>query len=314
MLRKIGCVLIAFVYAALLASVPMEGMMDRDNYLDMARVSPLILVRYFGRGILDVLTNEPVWLGINSLLSFFLEPDVIVRIIVFFSAFTVAYLVLKHSKQHFILLILLLLFPMVIKNFIVHLRQGLAIAFFAIGWFASGRKTKYFFYALSPLIHSSFFLILPLMLLREILTKLRFAIDIKAIAYVLAGIGIGFGVVLLADILGARQAETSAVMDSQISGVGFVMWTLIALLFVLQGRRFLDKNTFVIGALLFYLATYFLTPIAGRVFESAVLFVVLAGLTLTGYRKYGFVLIILAFTLVFFVMRLGQPLMGYGAT
>lgn len=103
-------------------------------------------------------------------------------------------------------------------------------------------------------------------------------------------------------------------MDSGVSGVGFVMWALIALLLVLQGRSFLDKNTFAIGALLFYLATYFLTPIAGRLFESAVLFVLLAGLTLTSYRKYGFMLIILAFTLVYFIMKLGQPLMGFGTT
>lgn len=314
MLRKIGCLLIALIYASLLASVPMEGLMDRDNYLNAARVSPLILAHYFDQGILVGLTNEPVWLGINSILGFFLEPDVVVRIVVFFSAFTVAYLVLKHSKQHFILLILVLLFPLVIKNFVVHLRQGVAIAFFAIGWFASGKKTKYVFYAMSPLIHSSFFLILPLMFLREVLTRLHFSIDVKAIVYVFAGVTIGIFIGFLAALLGARQAETTAAMGSDVSGVGFVMWALIALLLLLQGRSFLDKNAFAIGALLFYLATYFLTPIAGRVFESAVLFVVLAGLALTGYRKYGFVLIILAFTLGYFIMRLGQPLMGFGAT
>lgn len=314
MLREIGCLLIALFYASLLASLPMEGLMDRDNYLNAARVSPLTLAHYFDQGILVGLTNEPVWLGINSILGFSLEPDVVVRIAVFFSAFTVAYLVLKHSNQHFILLILVLLFPLVIKNFIVHLRQGVAIAFFAIGWFASGKKTKYVFYTMSPLTHSSFFLILPLMFLREVLTRLRLAIDVKAIVYVLSGVTVGISIVFLASLLGARQADTTALMDSGVSGVGFVMWALIALLLVLQGRSFLDKNTFAIGALLFYLATYFLTPIAGRLFESAVLFVLLAGLTLTSYRKYGFMLIILAFTLVYFIMKLGQPLMGFGTT
>lgn len=82
----------------------------------------------------------------------------------------------------------------------------------------------------------------------------------------------------MAALLGARQAQTTAVMGTDVSGVGFVMWALIALLLVLQGRSFLDMNTFAIGALLFYLSTYFLTPTVGRVFESAVLFVVLAGL------------------------------------
>lgn len=130
----------------------------------------------------------------------------------------------------------------------------------------------------------------------------------------MSGVTVGISIVFLASLLGARQADTTALMDSGVSGVGFVMWALIALLLVLQGRSFLDKNTFAIGALLFYLATYFLTPIAGRLFESAVLFVLLAGLTLTSYRKYGFMLIILAFTLVYFIMKLGQPLMGFGTT
>lgn len=60
MLREIGCLLIALFYASLLASLPMEGLMDRDNYLNAARVSPLTLAHYFDQGILVGLTNEPV--------------------------------------------------------------------------------------------------------------------------------------------------------------------------------------------------------------------------------------------------------------
>jgi hypothetical protein len=65
MLRDVGCLLIALIYASLLASLPMEGLMDRDNYLNAASVSQHNLSFYFGRGILDLLANEPVWHCIN---------------------------------------------------------------------------------------------------------------------------------------------------------------------------------------------------------------------------------------------------------
>lgn len=313
-MNRLICVVIALIYATLLAAIPMAGVIDRDNYLDMARVSPILIARNISNGILAVFTNEPVWLGLNSVLSFVLEPDIIVRLIIFFSAFTVAYLVLRHRKENVLLLLLFLLMPLVVKNFIIHLRQGLAIAFFMLGWFATSNKKKWLFLGLTPFIHSSFFLVLPLIVVGRLLLKLRFALDIRIIAYVVCGITVGVGVGVIAAALGARQANTTVNMEAGISGVGFVLWSLIAVLFFLQGKKFAKSYVAEFGILIFYLATYFLTPITGRVFESGVLIVLLAGLQLTGYRKYGFVLIILLFTTLYYLMRMQQPLLGYGAT
>ena len=138
--------LVAFVYASLLCSFPMDGLADRDNYLEMARVSPLIIARHFGQGVQALLANEPVWLAINSALGLIWGDEVVVRIIIFFSAFIVSYLLLVNNPKNFFWLLLLLIFPQVMKNFVIHLRQGLAIAVFMLGWFSSGNKKRFFFY------------------------------------------------------------------------------------------------------------------------------------------------------------------------
>ena len=174
-LQKMFFLLVALVYASLLCSFPMDGLADRDNYLDMARVSPLIIARHAGSGLQSLIANEPVWLAINSALGFLFEDEVVVRIIIFFSAFIVSYLLLINNPKNFFWLLLILVFPQVMKNFVIHLRQGLAIAVFMLGWFSSGNKKRVFFIGLTPFIHSSFFIIIAILLGNWLLKKLRAA-------------------------------------------------------------------------------------------------------------------------------------------
>lgn len=311
-MNRFICLAVALVYASFLTSIPMAGLKDRENYLDMAVGSLQILARNINNGVLFFFTNEPVWFGLNSLLGLIFEPEFVVQLIVFFSSFTVAYIVLRHGKANFLLLMLLLVMPLVVKNFIIHLRQGLAIAIFLLGWFSVARSRRWFFFLLTPFIHSSFFIVLPLLIFSRIALKLRFATDIRICLYASLGVAVGIGITVLAAALGARQATTTAKMDAGISGLGFVMWVMVTSLFLLQGRNFNKKYAAEFGFLFFYLATYFFTPITGRLFESTVILVLMAGLRLTSYRKYSFLSIIFLFTAVFFIIRIGQPLLGYG--
>ncbi|WP_083981783.1 EpsG family protein [Arsukibacterium ikkense] len=305
---------IAFLYAALLASFPMEGVMDRDNYLEMARVSPLILARHLGQGIHSLLANEPVWLAINSALGLMFADTVVVRIIVFFSAFSVAYLLLRHNPKNFFWLILVLIFPHVMKNFIVHIRQGLAIALFMIGWFSVGNKKRLFFIGISPFVHSSFFIIIAILLGGWVLKKIKAAPDIKLLLYLFVSLSLALLVTQLASLIGARQADTTAMMDEATSGIGFLFWSAILVILLLQGRRFLHQYTVATGVLIFYLASYFFTPIAGRVFESGILLVLLAVLATTGWRRIAVLTILLAFNAALMLVKYTQPLMGYSAS
>ncbi|MCB5212572.1 EpsG family protein [Rheinheimera aquimaris] len=312
-MRKLVTLFISLIYAALLASAPMEGVMDRDNYLEMARVSPLIIARHAGQGVSSLIANEPVWLAINSALGLVFDDEVVVRIIIFFSAFIVSYLLLINNPKNFFWLLLILIFPQVMKNFVVHLRQGLGIAVFMLGWYCTGRKKKIFFIGLSPFIHSSFFIIIAIMLGGWILKKLRTAPDVRLLLYSAVSLSLALLVTQLAAIIGARQAKTTAVMDEAASGVGFLFWSVVLAILLLQGRRFLHQHTIAMGVLIFYLASYFFTPIAGRVFESGVLLVLLAALATTGWRRIMVLTILLAFNAALMLVKYSQPLMGFSA-
>ncbi|MEH8015845.1 EpsG family protein [Rheinheimera muenzenbergensis] len=310
-LQKFACLLVALLYAALLCSFPMEGVIDRANYLEMARVSPLIMARHLGQGLHSLLANEPVWLALNSVLGLLFDDTVVVRIIVFFSAFVVSYLLLLNNPKNFFWLMLVLVFPQVMKNFVIHIRQGLAIAVFLLGWFSAGNKKRLFFIGLSPFIHSSFFIIIAIMLGGWLLKKLRTAPDIKLLLYFCVSLSLALLVAQLAAIVGARQATTTAITAEAASGIGFIFWTMMLVLMLLQGRRFLHQYTVASGVLIFYLAAYFFTPIAGRVFESGVLLVLLALLATTGWRRIIMLTTILAFNAALMLVSYTQPLMGF---
>jgi hypothetical protein len=313
-MNRLLCFVVAILYASLLAAFPMEGVVDRDNYLEMARVSPLIMARHLGQGIHSLIANEPVWLAINSALGLMFADTVVVRIIVFFSAFSVAYLLLRHNPKHFFWLLLILIFPQVMKNFVIHLRQGLAIAVFMIGWFSLGKKKRLFFIGLSPFIHSSFFIIIAIMLGGWVLKKLKMAPDIKLLLYFTVSLSLALLVTQVAALIGARQAGTTAVMEEAASGIGFLFWSAILVILLLQGRRFLHQYTVAIGVLIFYLASYFFTPIAGRVFESGVLLVLLAVLATTGWRRVMALTILLAFNMALMLVQYSQPMMGFATS
>ena len=86
------------------------------------------------------------------------------------------------------------------------------------------------------------------------------------------------------------------------------------MLLLLQGRRFLHQYSIAIGILIFYLASYFFTPIAGRVFESGVLLVLLAVLATTGWRRIMALTVLLAFNIALMLVQYSQPMMGFAAS
>jgi hypothetical protein len=99
--------------------------------------------------------------------------------------------------------------------------------------------------------------------------------------------------------------------DSGASGIAFIYWSIILFFFVMQGKKYIKEFSFAISAIFLYLTMYFLTPIAGRVFESSIVFVFLAGLSLTGWRKLGFIAAFCLFTLFMLASMAQQPMFGF---
>lgn len=311
---KLGILLLSFVYAFVLANyIPMDATIkDRLNYLEYAGASEVIILRYLSVGYLSLFTNEPVWLSINIILNQLFEPETTVRLIIFFSAFTTSFLILKSNPRNFLFLIFLLIFPQVVDKFVMHLRQGLAIAIFLLAWFTLNKPLRWLLFALTSLIHASFFFVLLLYGFTWFLQQLKFALDLRTIATVLLGLMIGFGLGFVASLLGARQAGEYEFSTTEVSGLGFLFWFGIFVLYWLQGRKFVKENALVMSAIAFYLTTYFLIEVTGRIFESMVIIVLLASLGLTSWRRKIFIAAMTAFVGLSWLLRLNQPWLGWG--
>jgi hypothetical protein len=290
----------------------MDGsIIDRSNYLNYAENSTLISLYYLNNGLTSFLFNEPLWLIINSILSFFLSPENTLRFIIFFSSFTVSFLLLKNNIKYFWILLIILIFPSVIKNFIVHIRQGLAISLFLIGWFSSIQSKRYLFFLMSPFVHSSFFIVVSIYLITVILKKIRFAFDIKLIVYLTIGLTVSFGLGFIASSLDMRQANVYQFNAPITSGLGFLFWFLILLIYLSNSKEFLRKHSFVIGMMIFYLITYFFIEVSARVFESVIILVLFASLELKNKHKVLVIFLLIMMIVYKFLANIGSLYMGY---
>lgn len=311
---KLGILLLSFVYAFVLASyIPMDGSIkDRLNYLEYAEASEVIILKYISAGYLSLFTNEPIWLSINIILNQFFEPEKTLKFIIFFTAFVTAYLVLRVNPKYFVFLLFILVFPQVIGKAVVHIRQGLAISIFLLGWFTLSKPWRWLLFALTPLIHASFFFVLFLYVFTWFLQQLKFALDLRTIATVLLGLMIGLGLGFIASLLGARQAGEYEFSTAAVSGLGFLFWLGVFVLYWLQGRNFAKENALAMAAIAFYLTTYFLIEVTGRIFESMVIIVLLASLGLTSWRRKIFIAAITTFVGLSWLLRLNKPWLGWG--
>ena len=305
-------ILIALAYGWVLAALPLEAFKDRANYLVYVDQSFLIFLGYWSRGLLTGLTNEPVWLLLNVGLNLVFEPEITLRIIIGAPASIVAYLVLRVNPKIFFWLLFFLFLPQVLKNHVVHLRQGVAVSFFLIGWFSHWRITRWFFFLLTPFLHASFFFILALLLLANLSQKLRFSPGLRNILFVIFGLTISISLAGIARFLGARQAVEYDFGAGDISGLGFVFWLIVLFWLIAQGRSFLRQHTFAVGILCFYLSTYFFVEVTARIFESALIILLLACMHMTGWRRQMFGVTIVSYCFIIYVLRFNQPWLGFG--
>lgn len=304
--------LLAIGYGAALSQIPAENFKDFSNYLIYAEYSWSRLLWFLDRGVLETLANEPVWLMINAALGALLPPEAVVRTIIFASSTLVAGNVFRAKPDKFVWLVLFLMLPNVLKNHLIHLRQGLAVAFFLWGWFSPHRFVRLALIALTPFIHASFFFVLLVFWVTQSMVRLRLGPDIRAFVLLAMGVSVAVALGWLAAALGARQANEYQFSMAEVSGLGFLFWLSVFALMSMNGRRFLREHAFETGLIVFYLATYWLVEVTGRIFESGLLLVLLAGLALNGWRKTVFLVAISVYGALMWLISIGQPAAGFG--
>lgn len=310
---RLSGALIPIFYAYWLQSLPFLVLSDRINYLNYAQYSLDKLLWNIVQGPLAVFSNEPLWLLLNSILSFYFQPEAVVRIIIFSSAFTFSYLALRENRKYLWWVIFFLFMPQIIVHWINALRQGVAIAVFLAGWYSSNKKIKSLLFLTTVFIHTSFFFVLSIYFLSKLLVKFRLAVDIRTLAFICFSIAISFSVGWLAMLLQVRQAQQYVFNNpADISGLGFLFWSFILFLMYLQGKSFLRTYVFEVSGLIFYLISYWMVPVSARIFESILFFVLIAGLKLNQWRGILFRLLIISYFLGMYIMRIDEPMFGFG--
>jgi len=184
---------LAIAYSGTLSQIPTELYKDFGNYLIYAEGSWPRLQRMLNQGVLPTLANEPVWLLLNSIMGSFLEPETVVRTMIFVSGSVVAWLALRRRPEHFVWLLIFLLIPTVLKNHVLHLRQGVAIAVFSWVWFSPNRIVSAILMALTPFIHASFFFILAIFWSAKLMINARLGPVICIMLFVALGVTLSFG-------------------------------------------------------------------------------------------------------------------------
>lgn len=305
--------LLSFLYSfSLTYIIPVDAVVDRVNYLTYAADSEIIVAKYLLSGTGSLIFNEPVWLALNVFLSFFFSPENTVRVIIFISSFLSSFFVLRFSPKNILFLLFILFVPQVIGKYIVHLRQGLAISVFLMGWYITNIRLRYLLFFMTPFIHSSFFFVLVLFFFTDASLKMKLARDIRSILVICVGLALGVGLSYIASFFGARQATEYQFTSDSVSGIGFLFWLGTLSLYWFQGRVFARKHAFSISAIIFYLSTYFFLEVSGRIFESMIAIVLLASIDLRAWRKNAFLIALSFFVLLTWLQRANQPMFGWG--
>lgn len=303
---------IILVSGVVLANLPMSIFLDRDNYLNYAENSLYILEYYWDAGgLLGVLFNEPIWLFINIVLSMKFEPEIVVNIIIFSSFIGTAICIYKGVNKNIYLCALIILSPILLQKYIVHLRQGLAISLFVLGWCSSHSLAKRLSFFGACLIHSSFIFVFTILAICGLLKK-HFETKVILLAVIGVAISSAIGIVFGHEYFPARQSLEGLNLGVNVSGIGFTYWLFVVSLFFFEGDAFIRQKLFEVSILLYYLTMYFTIGISGRIFESAVVLVLLASCSLTGWRRSLFLISYILASFGEYALRSRESIFGMG--
>lgn len=301
----------AFCYALFLANLPIDIFFDRINYFAYASNSDFIVSLYDGNPR-ALLANEPLWLYMNIWLSHIFDAEQTVRFFIFSSAFLSSFFLVRKEKANIVWLILFLLMPGLIKNYIVHIRQGVAIAIFMAGYYSKSKYSRAILWAMTPFIHASYFFVLMLAGINYVTTVMRFPTWVRVSFFTACYLVTALMMDVIASGVGARQIIEYENVEVVVSGLGFLFWTLVILMFLSSGAEFIRQHALPISILALYLGTYFLVPFAARILESGLFLILVSGLALRGWKRSAYLAMLTLFIAFTYFSQRNEPWFGWG--
>jgi hypothetical protein len=127
----------------------------------------------------------------------------------------------------------------------------------------------------------------------------------------MAGIATSVSLSFIAESLEARQAALYAFEATEVSGLAFLQWSILLTIMLSCDINWVRINSFAIGIVIFYLSTYWFLEVTARIFESGLIVVLLTGLTLEGWRRRTFLVIVFSAGILAWLLRVGEPSLGF---
>lgn len=253
---------------------------DRYFYLVYAESSWTIMQGNIGRGVLSFISNEPLFLMINSALALLFSPETVVKIIIFVASFLALYSLGRLSKFNTLILFLFLLSPTILLKYIVHLRQGLAMSIYFMGLTGFLEKKGYkWIRFVTPLIHSSMAFVVLYEFSEAFFKKMKISSGLRLYFSSMALAGFMVLTPEIATLFGDRRAGAySMEFGLSGSGLGILVWFLAGSYFVMAKRR--DYVGIICNyGITFYCISYFYFSFSARVFESIFPLIALSAVT-----------------------------------
>ncbi|MEY0220234.1 EpsG family protein [Providencia rettgeri] len=297
--NKIFIILYSTLYSYILATLPNYIFRDRANYLVYAEKSSEILQQYNG---ISIISNEPLFLLINTVLKSIFPLEIIPNVIVFFISFTISYIILVRSKNMLLGILGILCVLSIAQVFhlqLVILRQGLATALLLwIVYFFWNKKYFLFLVFVLAFIHSSMLLIVFFFLVDKITKKyISHKVEYRIIVLLFISFSTSILIIPIAELLSMRQAKEYNDISSSVGGGNFILYSLILMTLITQQKKiFLDDGiyTVTIIGISIYIGMYFISPLSGRLISTFTPFIICTLCYFNNLRSYLLLFIIIS--------------------
>lgn len=272
---------------------------DRLNYMDYADHSDVTLGRYFKDGIGTVFANEPLFLVINIALSFLFSNGNVLRIIIFVSTLIALYNIGKKTAFNLWVLGFFILIPQFNVNYVIHLRQGLALSVYLLGLNQKDYRIEWVLKVLAALIHTSIVFIILFEILDMVLKKINLKFNLKLFLVALFFLILVNSFSILSLFISDRRFEEYAFSTaSNASGLGFLLWFFVGIFFIIMAKRSYTNRISFYG-IIFYLTSYYFVEFGARVFENILPLIIIGMLNEENKRiKYLYILFLVCYGLV----------------
>jgi hypothetical protein len=303
------CFIVAIVLSFLIVNIDkilaikIELLTDRVNYHSHVVSSLELFTASISFGFPIVLFLEPVFQLLIYLFSLFnFEPEFTIRLIVFLTLISFFYFLLVKAKVDLFWSIVVLLSPVVLANYVMTIRQGVASTIFLFGYFSNSKYKRNIMYILAPLTHYSFYFILPIFYLGSFVRRTNLNPKVIIGIFILASFLLSFFIISASKFLYIDKLQGYYDDQSVIKfGFGIIFWFIVLVLFFCEGAVFLKKWSFQTLVLSFYISSVSFFSPSSRILQAASILILVAGLSLTGIRNLMFKCLLVLLVSYFFL-------------